>query len=325
LYSTYPIGDFVAYQSDSEANPPVRARFDTDSFRIGVDTLASCTMSGNKECFENLMLISNGPVVDGFAGNKAKIAGKGTFCFKIEDSKGRLHTIKLPNSAYIPGMKLTLLCPQHWAASTGDDEDGTYIKMGKNGCWLVWDHARFSKYVPLEKSTNTPIFNTAPGSFNYRAFEATHLSMDASNIRQPTVSFNNLHHGIHQPADPAEFIANEDINRSNYDNIEDEANEGVTSDDETVLTNNLSHSDLDPYYLPFALFIQQVTTNGGNAATILTIYVKNVVPFNFPQLQFGTMLKLTMMPFQPLMIKPNCFVGIAETWPSFIQSPKTIS
>jgi hypothetical protein len=136
LYSSYPIGNFVAYQSDSEANPPVRARFDTDSFRIGVDTLASCTMSGNRDCFENLMLISNGPVVDGFAGNKAKIAGKGTFCFKIEDSKGRLHTIKLPNSAYIPGMKLTLLCPQHWAASTGDSEDGTYIKMGKNGCWL---------------------------------------------------------------------------------------------------------------------------------------------------------------------------------------------
>jgi hypothetical protein len=149
-------------------------------------------MSGNKECFENLILISNGPVVDGFVGNNAKIAGKGTFCFKIEDSKGRLHTIKLPNSAYIPGMKLTLLSPQHWAASNGDDEDGTYIKMGKSGCWLVWDHARFSKYVPLDTGTNTPIFNTAPGSFNYRAFEATYLSMDASNIRQPTVSFNKL-------------------------------------------------------------------------------------------------------------------------------------
>jgi hypothetical protein len=133
LYSSYPIGDFVAFKSNADIYPPVRTRFDTDSFRIGVDTLASCTMSGNKECFENLMLISNGPVVDGFAGNKAKIAGEGTFCFKIEDSKGRLHTIKLPNSAYIPGMKLTLLCPQHWAEASGDDEDG-----GKLYKWFMY-------------------------------------------------------------------------------------------------------------------------------------------------------------------------------------------
>jgi hypothetical protein len=71
--------------------------------------------------------------------------------------------------------------------------------------------------------------------------------MDASHLQQQTVSFSNLHHpGAQQPLDPAEFIAQKDLNRSSNDNEESEANEGVTSDDDTVLTDNLSHSDFDP-------------------------------------------------------------------------------
>lgn len=84
---------------------------------------------------------------------------------------------------------MTLLCPQHWADVSGDDEDGT--------------------------------FYTAPGSFNYRAFEATYLAMDASHLRQQTVSFNNLHPSVaREPLDPAEFIANEDINRSSHSDLD---------------------------------------------------------------------------------------------------------
>jgi hypothetical protein len=41
-------------------------------------------------------------------------AGTGTFCFKIEDKQGNLHTIKLYGSAYVPGLPMTPLCPQNW-------------------------------------------------------------------------------------------------------------------------------------------------------------------------------------------------------------------
>jgi hypothetical protein len=167
----------VAYQSvyDSAA----RAKFDTDSFKIGIDTLCSITMSGNVKCFENLKPVLSGSV-GGIAGGLS-IQGTGTFCFKIEDSTGKLHTIKLHNSLYVPNLPNTLLCPQHW--SQQDDVEGTFF--------------------------------TAPGSFNYQAFEATYLSaFDASHIRPPTVSIDASQLRGKRPLDPAEFLVTEALNSS---------------------------------------------------------------------------------------------------------------
>ena len=62
-------------------------------------------------------------VCEGFNNKKgagATIAGIGTFVFTIEDDEGQYHTIKLPNSLYIPSAKGLLLCPQHWAQEAKD-------------------------------------------------------------------------------------------------------------------------------------------------------------------------------------------------------------
>jgi hypothetical protein len=134
LYDCYPVAEFVGYQSASDYPPIAQARFDTDSFKIGIDTLCSVTMSAKRECFQNLQPVADGPFVDGIAGG-LKVRGIGTFCFKIEDTKGKLHTIQLPSSAYVPDLPMTLLCPQHWADVSGDDEDGTFAKMTKRGCY----------------------------------------------------------------------------------------------------------------------------------------------------------------------------------------------
>ena len=214
-------------------------RFDTDSFKIGVDTLCSITMSGNVTCFKNLKPMSGGSV-GGIAGSLS-IQGTGTFCFKLEDSTGQLHTIKLHNSLYVPNLPTTLLCPQHW--SQQDDVEGTYIKTNKNGCWLVWNKGRCRKFVHLDVKTNTPTFYTAPGSFNYQAFEATYLAaFDASHIRPPTVSIDVNQLRGERPLDPAEFLVTEELNSSK----EMGGDEGVSADDETVKQSNLSHLDVEP-------------------------------------------------------------------------------
>eukprot|EP00956_Cyclotella_meneghiniana_P007758 scaffold10339_cov41-Cyclotella_meneghiniana.AAC.14 len=136
----------------------------------------------------------------------------GTFCFKLEDEAGKLHTIELKNSLYVPNLKRTLLCPQHW--SQLDDNDGTYIKNDKHGCWLVWNKGKSKKFVPLDTKTNTPIFRSAPGSSNYRAFEAAYYAMDTAFAnRQTDVTFNNLLRRRGEPdPDPAEFVATEYFN-----------------------------------------------------------------------------------------------------------------
>ncbi len=119
----------------SSSSLPYHSRFDTDSFRIGVDTLCSVTMSGKKECFKDLKP-SEGATIVGMAGGLVS-QGTGIFCFNIEDDSGFRHHIELPNSLYIPGLPQTLLCPQHWAQV--DADNGTYITNTAKGCWLVWN------------------------------------------------------------------------------------------------------------------------------------------------------------------------------------------
>jgi hypothetical protein len=200
-----------------------------------------------KDCFENLFLHHNEPV-SGIAGG-LRSAGTGTFCFKIEDEQGNLHTIKLYGSAYVPGLPMTFLCPQHWSQHKEGktSKDGIYMRASGRGCWLVWNKGRSRKPVPYNPATNTPSFNSAPGSFNYCAFEATYLAMDASHLRNQTVSFNNLQNSHQPPLDPAEFIPNEDFNLTVKEDLQ--ASERVSAFDETEHTSNLSHLDLDPLAL----------------------------------------------------------------------------
>ena len=82
-----------AFQTRAPIPPshPFCPRFNTDSFRIGIDTLCSITMSGKKECFHDLRL-SEGDTVVGIARGLVS-QGTGTFCFKLEDDSGVWHTI----------------------------------------------------------------------------------------------------------------------------------------------------------------------------------------------------------------------------------------
>ena len=59
---------FLAQESHFEEDSPTYlARFNTDSFCIGVDTLCTRTLSGNKEHFEDLQLYK-GKEVTGISG-----------------------------------------------------------------------------------------------------------------------------------------------------------------------------------------------------------------------------------------------------------------
>jgi hypothetical protein len=62
---------------------------------------------------EDLHLTNNAGEVNRI-GNGLAIKGKGIFKFLIEDDNEKIHTIKIPNSLYLPGLKHFLLSPQHW-------------------------------------------------------------------------------------------------------------------------------------------------------------------------------------------------------------------
>ncbi len=86
--------------------------------------------------FKDLKLRDVGEV----EGNKSEldIKGEGTFKFKIKDSNGMLHKIKIPNSMYIPDVKRCLLSSQHWVQEAKDNylrPKGTRMSQDDMFCW----------------------------------------------------------------------------------------------------------------------------------------------------------------------------------------------
>jgi hypothetical protein len=95
-----------------------RICFDTDSFVIGVDTFASITLGNHLDQFENLKAHNN-MEVEGIQGG-SDIKGTGTFKFYIKDDEGGVHLIKIPNSKYVPDLKVCLLLPHYWVQEAKD-------------------------------------------------------------------------------------------------------------------------------------------------------------------------------------------------------------
>ena len=86
--------------------------FDTDSFKVGIDTCTSATMFGNKDLFEDLVFKDLGEFNEG---GELNIADIETLAIKMENDNGQTHLVQIPNSLYVPNLQMTLLCPQHWA------------------------------------------------------------------------------------------------------------------------------------------------------------------------------------------------------------------
>ncbi len=229
---------YVAYPAKSAQEEGHHiCQFDTDSFKIGVDTMCSRTMSGSKHHFEDLREVPPTKSVDGIGNSALKIAGIGTFVFSLIDDTGELCTVKIPNSLYVPGLRLPLLCPQHWAQTAKDHTPrrmGTFVLNFDHGCQLWWDQAKHCKTILHDKSTNTPTFKTASGTSKYQAFEACFHAMDASHLRHHVeLCVPNLRRHT-RPPDPAEFTADEDLLTSDLPKDDSEC----SSDDETVLAGN---------------------------------------------------------------------------------------
>ena len=179
------LDDFLESEGDSSSQAR-QVRFDSDSYRIGIDTHATASISSDRNHFIDLKSVPR-QTCQGFSdeeGTGAAIEGMGTLVFRIEDDTGAVHTIKLPNSLYIPtATSGTLISPQQWAqvdkAKNGAAYDGTGFQGLADDMILFWGNRRYRKTMAYDPSTNTPYFQTAPGSINYRSYNAVYASSDA--------------------------------------------------------------------------------------------------------------------------------------------------
>ena len=208
----------TAWNADHAPPPTTKLAFDTDSITIGVDTHVSATMSGRKDLFEDLTLADFLDICHGFGGASLCVGGIGTFTFQMQDDEGATHTIRVPNSLYIPRMENNLLCPQHWAQQANDhfpNPEGTYVKTLSDCSILFWDQRRYSKTVPLDPGSNVPAFRSSPGIVTFQTFCTTLEAFDAHLILPES------HEVVDQVPDSlerrrererdADFIADEDL------------------------------------------------------------------------------------------------------------------
>jgi hypothetical protein len=152
--------------------------FDTNSFLIDVDSFVLVTMATQSDQFEDLTL-NTGQSVQGIEGGLAS-KGHGTFKFNIEDDKGTVHSIKIPNSMYVPDLKYCLLSPQHWAQKAKDSAQGTIrMETDTDGLILIWGQGKHWRTIPCSRDTNTQAFCTAPAMSTYRVFSAHVKAMEA--------------------------------------------------------------------------------------------------------------------------------------------------
>ena len=190
-------------------------RFDTDSFKIGVDNHASRCMTNDIRHFEHFRPLRTNKTVGGIQGGLA-IRGEGTFVFNIEDDEGKTHTIRIPRSLYLPDLPMSLLSPQHWAQEAKDNspiQHGTRMENYADGCKLIWNQLDFSKTIPFDVATNTPVFRTAPSICSYCAFAASAEDLDDDYYRTEVTPSPPLRCPRRvTPPTPDEFIAEETIN-----------------------------------------------------------------------------------------------------------------
>ncbi len=217
-----------------------RIRFDTNSFVIGVDTFASITLGNHPDQFEDLKEHNN-MEVEGIQGGLG-IKGTGTFKFHIKDNKGGVHLIKIPNSKYIPDLKVCLLSPHYWAQEAKDHypvPKETETDADNEVLTLIWNQQKYRQTIPYHPLTNTPSFLTAPASCTYRAFVALFEAAE--------VQYHQQEHILQMPGRLhlyKEFTAKENI----HPNIPKKPimdSEGATSDDLTVQASNLSSGKVD--------------------------------------------------------------------------------
>jgi hypothetical protein len=148
--------------------------------------------------------------VDGIGnGNGLAKQGEDTFKFLIRDNKGRVHTIKILNSLYLPKLRQCFCHHNIWCRRR---ETGKHEWIFCTRVCLNWKGEK--KTAPFNSTTNTPIFFMSPSSCTYHVFTLTFEALEGPYFHMETVfQFSRCRYTANKPAlVPEEFVVEENIN-----------------------------------------------------------------------------------------------------------------
>ena len=156
-------------------------KFDHDSYRIGIDSLASACMSPYETDFvpNSFRQVTHKQKVKPYGkGTAIPIVSTGTLNWKVEDDKGRIHTFLIQNFIFIPEGSMRLLSPQHWAKeattlyNTYERDKYTSTQFWNRNILIWGKHGQYRKTVQNDRYSNVPIFYSASSITQYQAYQA---------------------------------------------------------------------------------------------------------------------------------------------------------
>jgi hypothetical protein len=148
-----------------------------------------------------------------------------------------VHLIKIPNSKYIPDLKVCLLLPHHWAQEAKDHypvPEGMRMEEDDKALTLIWKQRKHRRTIQYHPLTNTPSFHTTPALRTYCAFVALCKAAEAQ--------YHQWEHVLQMPSQlylDKEFMAEENVH-TNILKKPPSASEGATSNGVLVQASNLS-------------------------------------------------------------------------------------
>ena len=135
----------VCLPSPSESsqlhNKPLKGRFDSDSYTIGIDNHASACMVNDSHFIVGELEPLPSRKVKGAKG-LLEVKGRGLGRFPIEDDDGVHHELLIPQTLLVPELPICLIGPQHWSQLEKDNFPkwhGRWCTTYSNECVLYWN------------------------------------------------------------------------------------------------------------------------------------------------------------------------------------------
>ncbi len=148
-----------------------------------------------------------------------------------------MHLIKIPNSKYVPELKICLLSTHHWAQEVKYHyplPKGTKMEEDDEALTLIWKQRKHRRIILYHPLTITPSFQTSLASCTYPPFVAL--------CKAAEVQYYLREHVLQMPGQlhlDQEFTAEENVH-ANIQKKPPSASEGAMSNNMAVQASNLS-------------------------------------------------------------------------------------
>ena len=233
----------IAFPANNKDAIKSNLTFDSDSYPILVDSGASYTISNDINDFIKPPKESN-IRIKGYNGSYSKTK-VGTVKWNIQDDNGKVHSITLPGTYYVPDAEIRMLSPQHWAQVTNDIRGTSSTTFG-DIMVLRWNKLKYQKIIPIcpKGTNNVGIMSSPAGIKKYLHLCDTHDTVTAPLAFSSTIDFDDTQAAIVSESEDEGDHPNDLTITSDPDQTQQKSHHTNQTKPDSTQTNNMPQHPL---------------------------------------------------------------------------------